>query len=283
MLKRILSFADREDGVRAVVLNGSRVNPEAPIDIFQDYDILFIVKNIDYYIQERNWINQFGELMIMQTPDEMGSSDLEQKRVEFTFLMQFMSGDRIDLTYYSLEKVKNLTHESLSKVLLDKDGLLPNLHASNTDYITSRPTEKEFADCCNEFWWVSTYIAKGLWRKELSYAKAMFDGPVRDMLIRMLKWHVGMEHDFTVDTGKEGKYLQRFLKPECWDQFVETYPDGDYDNIWNGLFIMLDLFRQSAVELADGLHFSYPYNDDKKVSAHLSHVRKLSPAADKMY
>lgn len=38
-----------------------------------------------------------------------------------------------------------------------------------------------FADCCNEFWWISTNVAKGLWREEILYAYENLNS-VREML-----------------------------------------------------------------------------------------------------
>ncbi|MMZ54347.1 Aminoglycoside 6-adenylyltransferase [compost metagenome] len=73
----------------------------------------------------------------------------------------------------------------------------PNLQ----DYKTVPPTAQTYADSCNEFWWVSTYVAKGLWRHELPYAKFMLDRPVRDALHLMLEWHMGIQSDFTADPG----------------------------------------------------------------------------------
>ncbi|MED2971902.1 aminoglycoside 6-adenylyltransferase [Fictibacillus sp. B-59209] len=284
MLGKIGEFAKKEKRIRAVILNGSRVNPNVPPDIFQDYDVLFVTKDVPYYIKNRSWISSFGEIMIMQTPDAMGTRELWGTNEKFTYLMQFMDGERIDLTFYSEEKVQDMVHDSLSKVVLDKDGIFPDLpESSNRDYITNRPSEKDFSDCCNEFWWVSTYIAKGLWRRELPYAKAMFDGPVRDMLVLMLKWHIGMRHDFSVDSGKHGKYFMFLLKPEQYDQFVKTYTDGEYENMWEALFEMGSLFRKAAFELADCLGFSYPYEEDQKVTAHLKYIRHLPADTNRMY
>jgi hypothetical protein len=33
--------------------------------------------------------------------------------------------------------------------------------SNDMDYHVEKPTEKMFTDCCNEFWWVSTNVAKG--------------------------------------------------------------------------------------------------------------------------
>ena len=43
MLDLILNTAQRDDRVRAVIITGSKVNPNAPKDFFQDYDIVYVV------------------------------------------------------------------------------------------------------------------------------------------------------------------------------------------------------------------------------------------------
>ena len=42
MYTMIIDTAKADDRILAVYMNGSRVNPEAERDIFQDYDICFI-------------------------------------------------------------------------------------------------------------------------------------------------------------------------------------------------------------------------------------------------
>ena len=77
--------------------------------------------------------------------------------------------------------------ESLSILLLDKDRIMePFLPASDSDFIIKKPTEHLFNDCCNEFWWICPYVAKGIWRDELSYAMYMYDRYARNMLMEMI-------------------------------------------------------------------------------------------------
>src|SRR5690606_36204286 len=71
MKRLIMDFAERDARVRAVVLNGSRTDPQAPRDMFQDWDIIYAVTEVEPYVQDRSWMAAFGELMIMQTPDDM--------------------------------------------------------------------------------------------------------------------------------------------------------------------------------------------------------------------
>lgn len=281
MIAAIISFAEDEERIRAAVMNGSRVNPNAPRDFFQDYDVLLIASDVDAFVRDRAWIGRFGPLMIMQTPND---KEVRQPDDPFPFLLQFADGNRIDFTFYPLSRMDRLETDSLSLLLLDKDGLVPPLPPpSDNDYITRPPTAGEFADCCNEFWWVSAYVAKGLWRRELSYAKHLFEGPVRNMMILMLKWHIGVRTGFSADSGKHGKYFERYLEPRLWERYIRTYPDADYDNIWRALFVMGDLFRETAAGVASHLGLVYRQDKDDNVTAHLKHVQALPPDAAQMY
>lgn len=282
MLDLILRMAQDDERIRAVILNGSRINPNVPRDIFQDYDIVFVVSSIDEFVRERNWVGHFGELIIMQTPDDnvLFPSD----NASFAFLMLFQDGNRMDLTLYPTDKLDNFKPESLSKLLLDKDNILGSLPTpNNKDYMTVPPTAKQYADCCNEFWWVSTYIAKGLWRRELPYVKSMYDQPVRDMLTLMLKWYIGIQTDFSADSGKCGKYFEKHLPPRHWNAYVKTYSDGEYENIWRALFVMCDLFREIAMEVGQHFGYGYPSDDDKRVTNYLRHVRDLPQDAEGIF
>jgi len=240
MFELILGFASKDERIRAVILNGSRANPNAPRDLFQDYDILYIVTSVDDFVRDRSWIRTFGELIMMQTPDEKVFPPPDACKGRFAFLMLFQDGNRIDLTFYPVDQISKLRLESASLLLMDKDGIIgPLPPASDRDYIPSPPSEKEFQDCCNEFWWIATNIAKGLWRRELPYAKFMFDCPARDALMAMLNWHIGIRTGFSADPGKFGKYFEKHLSEQHWKAFVQTYPDGEFENIWRALFVML--------------------------------------------
>jgi aminoglycoside 6-adenylyltransferase len=272
MMELILGFAQKEERVRAVVMSGSRGDAAAPRDRFQDYDIVYMVTDVDEFVEDRRWIDRFGEILIMQTPDENGTP-APDRRDSFAFLMLFTDGNRIDLTLHPVHKMNSVPLDSLSVPLLDKDGLFAQLPpASNRDYLPVPPTAKQFSDCCNEFWWVSTYIAKGMWRRELAYAKYMFDRPVRDMLMLMLTWHIGIQTNFEESPGKVGKYFEKYLEPQKWQAFVETYPDGNYEHIWRALFIMCDLFRETSQGVAAHFGYAYPLDEDQRVSDYLKSV-----------
>jgi aminoglycoside 6-adenylyltransferase len=283
MLELIVDTARNDERIRAVIMSGSRANPDAPRDPFQDFDIVYVVTDVAAFSYNYAWIKRFGELMIMQMPEDMQDPPPSNDG-SFGYLMQFADGNRIDLGIYPLAKLNELGKDSLSLLLLDKDGIIePFSPASDSDYLPQLPTAKAFSDCCNEFWWVCPYVAKGLWREQIPYAKHMADQVVREQLTKMLTWHIGVKTQFSKSPGKLGKYFKQYLEPDLWAMLLKTYSDADYDNTWEALFDMCDLFRITALYVAEQFGFDYPHGDDERVSAHLRHVRLLPRNAKEIY
>jgi len=283
MLELIVNTAQNDDRIRAVIMNGSRTNPNARRDVFQDFDIAYLVTDVDSFRNDHAWINRFGELMILQMPEAM--KDPPPKNDErFSYLMQFTDGNRIDLTLFPIAKLHEFGRESLSLLLLDKDRIVAPFPApGESDYLPIAPTAKAFSDCCNEFWWVCPYVAKGLWREEIIYAKHILDQLIREELMKMLTWHVGVKTQFLRSPGKLGKHLKQYLEPELWAMLEKTYADASYESTWDSLHMMCELFRMTAKQVGEHFGFEYPRNDDEKVSAHLNHVESLPKDAKEMY
>ncbi|WP_026564217.1 aminoglycoside 6-adenylyltransferase [Bacillus sp. UNC41MFS5] len=284
MIKLILRIAEKDERIRAVGMNGSRTNPNVPKDMFQDFDIVYLVTEMDSFLRNHNWIEVFGKRIIMQTPEAMSmfSPTLGGR---FSYLMQFTDGNRIDLTLIPLiEKDKYCIEDKLTIILMDKDDCLPAIPPpTDKDYWVKRPSAEFYADCCNEFWWVSTYVAKGLWRKEILYAQEHLNNYLRPMLIKMLEWQVGIQTDFSISIGKCGKYLERFLSEKSWQGLLSTFSDGSYEGVWRALFTMANLFRSTAKDVADRLNYEYPYEHDNRVMEYLKHIENLSPNANEIY
>src|SRR5690625_3136009 len=155
MYDLILKVANEDQRVRAVAINGSRANKNAPKDIFQDYDIVYLVNDMASFLEEPNWVDVFGERVIMQTPDDSSLIQVESIG-RYAYLMLFADGNRIDLTLIPIDKKDDyLKEDKLTKILLDKDDVLPRISfPTDQDYWVEKPTQKQYLDCCNEFWWI---------------------------------------------------------------------------------------------------------------------------------
>ncbi len=274
MMQLILDYAAARDDIRAVVLNGSRANPNACRDWLQDYDVVYFVTDMTPYRRNPIVPLAFGELMILQTPDDM--SPPPPPRASYTYLMQFEDGNRLDLTFAPLTDLPRLLQDSQTMVLLDKDQCIgPLPPASDRGYLPTPPTGKDYDDCCNEFWWLNPYVTKALWRGELTHAHLILDDYLRTELFKMLTWYFGMRTGFQVAPGKGGKYLRSHLEPELWALLEQTYADADPAHIWQALFAQDELFRRTAQAVAAHFGYTYPAGDDRRVSAF---IREISQA-----
>jgi aminoglycoside 6-adenylyltransferase len=278
ILTLITNVAKTDERIRAVLLNGSRANPNISKDKFQDFDIVYIVNEIKTFLNDHTWIDIFGERLILQMPDGMAFEEEKSSNVAFHYLMLFKDRNRIDLTIFPVDKLENeFKQDSLTILLLDKDNLFTNLPApGDTDYHIERPTEKMFTDCCNEFWWVCTNVAKGLWRQEITYTRDMLEIPVRKMFLKIIEWYIGIETGFSVSFGKGGKNMQAYLSPVLYDKILLTYPDANSGNVWKSLFIMTDIFSELANKISRNLGFEYNSIEDYNVKEYLKWIYSLT-------
>jgi aminoglycoside 6-adenylyltransferase len=276
----ILTFAQADERVRAVYMNGSRTNPNVKKDIYQDYDIVYVVTETNSFINNKDWISNFGEIAIVQEPDNNDFGwgiNLNFDR-SYTWLMLFKDGIRIDLNIQIKEvMLEEYTNDSLTVPLLDKDNCLPKIPASNDkDYHVKKPIESQYKGCCNEFWWCLNNVAKGIARDQLPFAMWMYNVIVRDMLVKMINWYIGINNNFSVSVGMNGKYYKVYLPIEIYKMYTKTYSDSDYGNFWEAIFIACELFRKIAQPVAN--HFGYTYNttEDINMMAYLNKVKEDS-------
>lgn len=117
MMKLIIDTANSDENVRVAVMNGSRVNPKVTKDLFQDYDVVYYVVSVERFKREFDPSVQFGEIMILQTPEDM--IDPPPKNEGFyVYLMLFVDGNHIDLGIMPIEKKKEIGEDSLTRVLI---------------------------------------------------------------------------------------------------------------------------------------------------------------------
>ena len=94
----------------AVALSGSRANPNAPKDEFQDYDVVYIVDDLAAMVTDLAWLEAFGKRIIEQ------HNVLNHRRL---YLMLFEDGNRIDLTLCPKKHIKEWVDSEADFTVLD--------------------------------------------------------------------------------------------------------------------------------------------------------------------
>ena len=239
--------------VKAVAMSGSRINPKALKDEFQDYDVVYIVDDLDNLTSDLSWLNQFGKRIIEQ------EVALDHRRL---FLMLFEDGNRIDLTLCPKEHIQEwVDSEAEFIVLEDKKGLFEYYSPSPQRFWMSSASETDFKNSCNEFWWVSAYVVKGICRKQVIYTTDHLYGICQQELLKVLAWKVSSDRG-KVEIGKNCKYLFNHLPVEKEKELSNLLDFSSLDKITQSLFATMQLFHREAQSLAQKMDFDY----DKEVA-----------------
>jgi len=237
--------------VEAVAMSGSRTNPKALKDEFQDYDVVYIVDDLDNLTSNIFCLDQFGKRIIEQ------EVTLDHRRL---YLMLFEDGNRIDLTLCPKDHIQEwVDSEADYTVLKDEKGLFKSYPPNLQRYWTSQASEKDFKESCNEFWWVSAYVVKGIHRNHLVYATDHLYGICQQELLKLLAWQVTADKG-TIDVGKNYKYLFQYLPAEKEKEFSNLLDFSSVEKLTQSLFATMTLFHQEA--LAFSLKTGFPYDKE---------------------
>ena len=239
--------------VEAVAMSGSRTDTKAPKDEFQDYDVVYVVDDLDNLTRDLSWLDRFGNRLIEQY-NVLGNRRL--------YLMLFEDGNRIDLTLCPKEHIQEwVDSEADYTVLQDEKGLFESYTTSPERYWTNPASTIDFEKDCNEFWWVSAYVVKGIHRNQLIYATDHLYGICQQEFLKILAWQVASDRG-RVDVGKNYKYLFNYLPAEKEKEFSNLLDFSSKEKITQSLFATMQLFHQEAQSLAQKMGFDY----DKEVA-----------------
>ena len=234
--------------VKAVALSGSRTDTKAPKDEFQDYDVVYVVDDFDNLTSDLSWLDYFGKRIIEQ------EVVLDHRRL---YLMLFEDGNRIDLTLCLKDHIQEwVDSEAGFTVLEDPEHLFEPYSQNLERYWTSPASAIDFEKACNEFWWVSAYVVKGICRKQVIYATDHLYGICQQEFLKILAWQVASDRG-KVDIGKNYKYLFNYLPAEQKKEFSNLLDFSSLDKITQSLFATMEFFHREAQYLAKKLGFDY--------------------------
>lgn len=167
-LRTIIEWSEKNEDVRVLLLTSSLVNPLALVDEFSDLDIEFVFEDNTNYISDKSWTLKFGNPIAMIEEDESCFNHKHAMK-----MLLYEDGVKVDFKLYSKSKfIKETQEKELPedwdigyKILIDKDGITKQmLKPTYQISIIKKPSEKEFQNLINDFWWDTTYVAKCLVR-----------------------------------------------------------------------------------------------------------------------
>ncbi|SKA00392.1 Streptomycin adenylyltransferase [Pilibacter termitis] len=204
----IMEFVHDHPEIVMIGTEGSRNNPEKEEDVFTDFDVTFFVENEQDIIrfEQLDWETLWGKTIVTQVLHENFLENHECNKFAYTRMSLFEDGNRIDLKIIpASEKMRYLEADTLNTIVWGGEKRA----TSDVIHHVKPPTPEELEECINEFYWVSTYVFKGIKRGDFLYAAGHFEKIVRVELFRLMSWcyfigeNVGKEWSRLAEIEKE--------------------------------------------------------------------------------
>jgi aminoglycoside 6-adenylyltransferase len=164
IIEHLIRWAGQQDTVRAVILTSSRAIPNAPVDLFSDYDVILVLRTIEPFHGDRSWLEVFGPVLAVYRDPLIDEDGL----VRSAFVVQYENGLKIDFKLWPVELLKTIPNnkrlttefDAGYKILLDKDQLTTNLiPPTYLGYIPTPPSEAHYLELLEGFFLDTTYVA----------------------------------------------------------------------------------------------------------------------------
>jgi aminoglycoside 6-adenylyltransferase len=185
-LNEIIQWADGRPDIIALIMTGSRAQPNGVVDDLSDYDLEIFTSDPPSYTSSDEWMSDIASVWVYLPTTSNGRCE--------TRLVVFDGGVKVDFSILvdSLEHmIRSQTldelHERGYRVLIDKKGLASRLPApSYTSPVRLLPSEAEFEAAVEEFWLEASHIPKYLQRDDRWVVKFR-DWTMKELLLQMLE------------------------------------------------------------------------------------------------
>jgi aminoglycoside 6-adenylyltransferase len=272
---RFVRWAEAEDDLRAALVVGSRARVDHPADPLADLDILLFANHVDRYLDSTAWIEELSPIWVSVVGRT--SPTLPQQ------LVVFCGGLQVDFLFNTpavLQQARQMVERDTLpdilrrgvRVLVDKDQLLPLLPAPSKPPPRKPPTESEFHQTLESFWFSAVYCAKQLQRGEL-WTFQDNSGGMLSPLLRVVEWRARTTRGWDYDTWHDGKFIAEWAGPEVYDGLRETFAHLDAADGWRAVRARLALFHRLAREVSARLGYTYPDELEAHIAGYVDTLR----------
>jgi aminoglycoside 6-adenylyltransferase len=292
--QRFTAWAQAQSDIRAAFVVGSRARTDHPADEWSDLDIIVITTKPQRYLTSSDWLKNIGDYWLTFLEPTPTGSGVERRVLfegardvdfavfphdrfrqaarflpllsRFPLLFRLLPKGMAQRIRQDVADAANVFGRGV-RVLVDKEGLaakLPQVLAEAPPY--RPPTQREFLNAANDFWYHAVLTAKKLRRGELWWAKDCLDGYMKRLLLRMVEWQARATKGPDYDTWQLGRFLEEWAAPRALAGLRDAFAHYDENDTWRALLASMDLFRWLAIETAERLGHAYPTAADERVT-----------------
>ena len=277
-LDKIISWASREEPVRAVVITGSRSRGDGSTDEWSDLDLQIIASDFVTYIHNDSWLDSLGEVWIRfpLKPDAPYR------------LVWFAGGKKVDFQFVSAAAIQEMKESgALSEeyqrgyiVVLDKDKLCQNLPPSPHIFPQAElPNAAALHAVINEFWFEAIHVAQFIRRRDFWVAKCR-DWTMKSNLLRLLEWRTRACRGQATNTWLLGRRIRDWVDDQTYVAIEGIWSSWNTAELWHSLLMQIELFRRLSLELTQRLDYPYSAETYRKIERYIRKLRdedRISP------
>lgn len=263
LIDRFTRWGVSSDMVSAALLLGSQARDDKKADEYSDADIMIIVDDPDYFISSDEWLNEIGIFFVSFVENTVGG--LKERRVLFDGALDvdFILCPKDTIDSLAKSEVASILSNNC-KILIDKIGFkdgIDSFDIGKQSFIM--PTEQDFTNTVNDFWYHTVWTAKKLKRGELWTAKFCLDSYMKWKLMSIIECYTHIKHGFAHDTWYSGRFIEKWAEDWIINDLSLCFSHYDKNDMKSALFSTMKLFRSLAIETAEKLGYSYPTKADE--------------------
>lgn len=268
LLNRFVLWAEGQTDIRAVIVIGSRARTDQPADVWSDVDLIISAYNPQPYLEYSEWLKSIGNVWVTHIEPTLAQGVSERRVLfegGFDFDLVFIPDNQINRLLQNAE-IAQIIRRGI-RILVDKDRIMSRITLPiglQSPYVP--PTEAQFSNLVNDFWYHAAWTAKKLRRGELYSALMSSDTYMKNLLMQMLEWHTHAVSPDNPDTWYGGRYVEQWADPRLLAQMRDAFAHYEQGDIQRGLLTTMDLFRRAATETATQLTYPYPFQADANIT-----------------
>ncbi len=279
LTQKLVGWAREEAGVRSAFILGSRARTDHPADESSDLDIAILVVDPQRYLSDAEWVKQIG-IPWLTFIESTGDGYFYERRVLFE------GGYDVDFAFLPVEAMQGVLTGPFAadlanifqrgvRLILDKDGLAAQIIAAAPQTpLPVPPSQEEFLNLVNDFWYHAVWTAKKMQRGELWTAKSCCDSYMKWRLLRIVEWHARLQHGQDYDTWHSGRFLEEWADPRLVRGLRPAFSAYDEASLWRALFATMNLFHWLALETAQRLGYPYPSSGEERATELVKKIKE---------
>lgn len=269
LFNKIKNYAYECADISCLAIIGSHSSADNLADEFSDIDLLLVTSERSKYFDSLEWIQEIDEMWLTFTESDDELHFWERRvifkdglDVDFIIIDESILMDNID----SMPIVKEICNKNVN-VIVDKINATSKLHQLRTEVKEfSFPTEAEFNNLVNDFYFHYLWAYKKLLRGEYWIALRCINSYLQSKLLTMLEWHEHAIHGVNYPTFYDGRFLERWVEDSTLNRLNGIFSTYNQANMESAIKNTVDLFTDKAMDLCNRMDYVFPIDKVQKLT-----------------